>query len=157
MKEREFLKRVKECKGMVFKLIYYYTDDREEAKDWLQEILYQSWKSYPTFNNHSKFSTWFYKIAINTILSQKKLYSIQKAEYKDEIQTISNLDRFENKEKLDWAIKQLNPEHRFLIHLYFEGYSHEEIAELIGIKSNAVGVKIFRIKQHLKNLLQNHD
>lgn len=142
---------------MVFKLLHYYTDNPEEAKDWLQEILFQSWKSYPGFNHHSKFSTWFYRIAINTILSQRKQYSYSKTDLKEEMQSFSNIDRYEDKEKLDWAIKQLNPEHRFLVHLYFEGYSHDEIAEMIGIKPNAVGVKIHRIKQQLKSILLTHE
>jgi RNA polymerase sigma-70 factor (ECF subfamily) len=157
MKEQEFLALVNSCKGMVFKLIHYYTDDPEEAKDWLQEILFQSWKSFPKFNKESKFSTWFYSIAVKTILSQRKAYSITTVEVKEIEQTSSNLDRFEDKEKLDWAIKQLNPEDRFLIHLSFEGYSQEEIAGMVGINPNAIGVKNFRIKRQLRNILKNHE
>ncbi len=157
MKEQDFLALVNSCKGMVFKLIHYYTDDPEEAKDWLQEILFQSWKSYPNFNHQSKFSTWFYSIAVNTILSQRKVYLFKALEMEEMEQSPSTLDRFEDKERLDWAIKQLNPEDRFLIHLYLEGYSQEEIAGMVGIKPNAVGVKTFRIKQQLRSLLKNHE
>ena len=153
MKEQEFLALVNSCKGMVFKLIHYYTEDDDEAKDWLQEILFQAWKSYPKFNQESKFSTWFYRIAVNTILGQRKTFKVSRIEIKEREDAFSTIDRFEDKEKLDWAIRQLNPADRFLIHLYLEGYSQEEIAGLIGIKANAVGVKTFRIKQQLRSLL----
>jgi len=54
----EFLSRISDCAGPILKIVSIYTDRKEDGEDLLQEILYQGWKSYPSYRNESKFSTW---------------------------------------------------------------------------------------------------
>ena len=64
----EFTRLIDENRGIIFKVIRLYVNDQEEAKDLYQEILFQSWKSYERFNGLSKFSTWLYRVSLNTVL-----------------------------------------------------------------------------------------
>ena len=74
----EFVKIVKDNKGIIYKITRIYTDTRDDQQDLYQEILYQLWKSFDTFKNNAKISTWIYRVALNTSLAylhQKKRFS----------------------------------------------------------------------------------
>jgi RNA polymerase sigma-70 factor (ECF subfamily) len=60
--EKEFLEQVRENQGIIYKLVGVYANDPEEKKDLYQEIVLQTWKSWPAFRKESKFSTWLYRI-----------------------------------------------------------------------------------------------
>ena len=62
----DFLKTIKENEGIIFKLIRIYAEQYDDQKDLYQEIVYQLWKSFYTFQGNSKISTWIYKVALNT-------------------------------------------------------------------------------------------
>lgn len=70
--KEEFMSRISDCSGLIHKIIAIYTDRKEDGEDLLQEILYQSWKSYPSYRNDSKFSTWLYKVSLNTALVYRR-------------------------------------------------------------------------------------
>jgi RNA polymerase sigma-70 factor (ECF subfamily) len=70
--EQDFLAAVKSNQGIIFKLVGLYAADTEEKKDLYQEVLLQAWKSWPSFRGDAKFSTWLYRICLNTILTQKR-------------------------------------------------------------------------------------
>lgn len=74
--EKKFLENFEQHKGVVFKIVRMYTDHEDDEKDLFQEITFQAWKSYPGFRGESKFSTWLYRIALNTAMvflkSEKK-------------------------------------------------------------------------------------
>ena len=69
MKEKEFVGLIQKHSGIIFKIIILYTNNKEDKDDLYQEILYQAWKSYANFKGDSKFSTWLYRISINTSLT----------------------------------------------------------------------------------------
>ncbi|HAE66883.1 MAG TPA: RNA polymerase subunit sigma-70, partial [Sphingobacterium sp.] len=66
--EIEFLRLIDENKGILVKVSRMYMDDHEGRQDLYQEIVYQLWKSYATFKQQSKFSTWMYRVALNTAM-----------------------------------------------------------------------------------------
>lgn len=70
--EKEFLEIVKKNQGIIHKVCSIYCDDEEDRNDMVQEILAQLWKSYPTFRNESKFTTWMYRVALNTAITSFK-------------------------------------------------------------------------------------
>lgn len=151
----DFLKTIKENEGIIFKLIRIYAEQIDDQKDLYQEIVYQLWKSFHTFQGNSKISTWIYKVALNTSLAHINLK-------KKHSKTLSIQDiRFQMEEKNDiqsedkitemyQQIKQLNEIDRAIIFLFLEGKSYEEIASITGFTLTNIGTRLNRIKLKLK-------
>ena len=138
----------------------------EEAdfKDLYQEILIQLWQSFPRFRGEAKISTWIYKVALNTSLrfqkQQKKridTHSIQSIDFKIADNNFSkNTQKQKQIELLYKAINQLAKDDRAIILLHLDGKKYQEIAEIMGITTSNVGVKILRIKKQLFQFLNAH-
>ena len=69
MSEKEFLSQLKEHQNIIYKLVHLYANTEEDKKDLYQEILLQAWKTYPAFRGEAKFSTWLYRLCLNTIFT----------------------------------------------------------------------------------------
>lgn len=156
MSEAIFLEQVRQNQGIIFKLVGLYANDAEEKKDLYQEVLLQAWKSWPSFRQEAKFSTWLYRICLNTIFTQKR--KPQQVDYKDSLEAISpaiqnNATQKEDAARLRQAIRQLPETDRAIISMHLDGYENAEIGEVLGIVNNHVAVKLYRIKQQLGNLL----
>ena len=156
MSEKDFLEQVNQNQGIIYKLVSLYATDREEKKDLYQEILLQAWKSYNQFRNDSKFSTWLYRVSLNTILTQKRKESV--VEYKDSLEQFT--DNYHTASStfqsgsIQPAIRMLPETDRAIISMHLDGYENAEIAATIGISGNHVAVKLHRIKQTLSNILK---
>lgn len=136
-----------------------YCDDREDSEDLFQEIILQLWKSYAGFKGDAKISTWMYRVALNTAITRLK-----KTKRRPDNQRLDNenlnipevvdarLD-IQFGAELQQAIQLLNRFDRALLMLYLDENSYSEIAEIIGISESNVGVKINRIKNKLKSIL----
>jgi RNA polymerase sigma factor (sigma-70 family) len=155
--ETQFLEQVRENQGLIYKLVGLYASDGEEKKDLYQEVLLQAWKAWPHFRGDAKFSTWLYRICLNTILTQKRKANL--VEYKESLEAISPAVQHSSIQKEDMAglqkaIRQLSETDRAIISLHFDGYDNSEISEILGITGNHVAVKLYRCKQQLTNLLK---
>jgi RNA polymerase sigma factor (sigma-70 family) len=155
--ETKFLAQVRENQGIIYKLVGLYASDAEEKKDLYQEVLLQAWKAWPSFREEAKFSTWLYRICLNTILTQKRRANL--VEYKESLEAISPSVQHSSIQKeevagLQKAIRQLSETDRAIISLHFDGYDNSEISEILGITANHVAVKLHRCKQQLTNLLK---
>lgn len=120
-------------------------------------MLLQAWKGYAGFRNDAKFSTWLYRICLNTILTQKR--KTNKVDYKDSLETLSptvqnNATQNEDAARLRLAIRQLAETNRAIISMNLDGYNNAEIADVLGISNNHAVVKLHRIKQQLGNFLK---
>ena len=156
MSEAKFLEQVKQNQGIIYKLVGLYASDEEEKKDLYQEVLLQAWKGWPSFRQESKFSTWLYRVCLNTIFTRNR--KKQPLDYKDSLEEISPVVQSstiqqEDAVHLRQAIRKLSETDRALISLHLDGYDNGEIAELLGISNNHVAVKLHRIKEQLSNLL----
>jgi RNA polymerase sigma factor (sigma-70 family) len=154
--EAKFLEQVNRHQRIIYKLVGLYASDAEEKKDLYQEIILQAWKSRQSFRGESMFSTWLYRVCLNTILTQKRKSSI--VDYKDSVEAVSPYVQHssiqkENTLSLHKAIRQLSETDRAIISLHLDGYATFEIAEMMGISPNHVAVKLHRSKQQLANLL----
>ena len=155
-KEESFTRIIKDNEGVIFKITTIYTDNRQDQKDLYQEIVYQLWKSFDSFRNESKISTWMYRIALNTAIGQlkkSKKHSNKTGIDQVVLQQTENYDtEFENRLKMVYEqIHQLNILEKGLILLLLEGKKYEEIAEITGLSETNVGTRISRIKQKLKS------
>lgn len=155
-KEESFTRIIRENEGVIFKITTIYTQNGQDQKDLYQEIVYQLWKSFDSFRNESKISTWMYRIALNTAIGQlKKSKKHSNTTGIDQVvlkQTENYDTEFENRLKMVYEhIHQLNILEKGLILLLLEGKKYEEIAEITGLSETNVGTRISRIKQKLKS------
>jgi len=153
----EFLHDVKSCQGIIHQICMAYELDMEARKDLYQEILYQLWKSYPTFRRESKFSTWLYRVALNTAITyygkNRKL-----SEHEMHVEDIPdrNERRSEEHQRIDEmykAINKLGKIDKALILLFLEDKKYEEMAEILGITISNVGVRLLRARKKLEMMI----
>jgi len=156
LSEKDFLARLKEHQGIIYKLVHLYADTEEDKKDLYQEILLQAWKSYPGFRGESKFSTWLYRLCLNTIFTlQKKVNRVEYTDTRKFEETFSAEPDMNETERLTMALRTLAETDRAVVSLHLDGYSNQEIGNILGITPNLVGVKFHRAKQQLASLLKN--
>jgi len=154
----QFLELMDFNKAIIHKICRIYTSNKDEYMDLYQEILMQSWHSFPNFNWKSKFSTWLYKVSLNTALTEFRK-NRRRLEHLDSLSTeqqyLSQEDGYEKEiEILYRAIEALNPLDKAIILLYLEESSYNEMAEIIGISVNLVGVRLKRAKERLERILK---
>ena len=145
--------------NIVHKVCTLYTNDRDSHKDLFQEITIQLWKAYPKFRGDSKFSTWMYRVALNTAITlyRKSKRRIQTQDYESVIFKIKADEYDETEEqqlKLMYkAVKQLGDIDKALVFLYLEDKDYSEISETLGITEVNARVKMNRIKTKLRTIL----
>jgi RNA polymerase sigma-70 factor (ECF subfamily) len=143
---------------MLYKVCRLYTQTEFDRQDLFQEIVIQLWKSYPKFRGDSKFSTWLYRIALNTAISdlrrQKKNVTLtEPTQLPTEIEDIQyQEDQEEQLLLLHKAINQLTEIEKAVTMLYLEDKSYDEMEEILGINQNNLRVKMNRIKEKLRKL-----
>ena len=156
MSEKEFLSQLKEHQNIIYKLVHLYATSEEDKKDLYQEILFQAWKTYSSFRRDAKFSTWLYRLSLNTIFTiqrkTNKMDYTDTTKYEEQLVTVAVNDE---KERLYKAIRTLSETERAIVSLHLDGYDNREVSELLGITANLVGVKLHRAKQQLTTLLKN--
>lgn len=156
-----FEKLIFENQHLIHKVCNIYGQTVADREDLFQEITIQLWKSFSTFEHKSKFSTWLYRVALNTAITQKRKekrapVSTSLSEQEMRIPEASGTYADEaDLAALRSAIHHLNSIDRAIIFLYLEEKSYREIAEVIGITPKNVGVKIVRIKAKLLTLLKS--
>ena len=152
--EKEFINLVYNHIGILHKVCNSYFIKNPNKEDYFQEILIRLWKAYPNFRNQSSFSTWMYRVTINSAIDIIRKVSIQpvhtelsRSEF--EISVSFNFTESDEKDKLYSIINELNINEKAIILMYLDEFSYEEIADNIGISKSNVGVKINRIKNKL--------
>ncbi len=149
--------------GIIHKVCNIYCDNEDDRKDLFQEILAQLWKSYPSFRKESKFTTWMYRVALNTaITSFKKIRRLPGfSRLSGESLLIADDLQFPEQEEnillLKQAVARLSGIEKSIILLFLENKSYEEIADITGITQNYVRVKMNRIKKKLRILMTSED
>lgn len=156
MDQPAFLDTIQQHQGILHKLCRLYRDSREDREDLFQEMIYQLWKSYSSFEGHARISTWIYRIALNTALAdfRRKKPRITYTDQLPELPAGTHTGATDQQEQLFAALKQLSDAEKAIIALYLEDMSYQEIADIIGIDENYVGVKLNRIKSKIKNILK---
>ncbi|NJM26399.1 MAG: RNA polymerase sigma factor [Bacteroidia bacterium] len=136
-----------------------YETDTDARNDLFQEIVLQLWKSFHTFRGEAKISTWMYRIALNTAISGiRKLHRTVRTEDLREIhfnigESGGSEVQEENSQKLQWAIRQLSEIERAMVMLALEEVPYDEIAATIGITQNNVRVRMNRIREKLRKIM----
>ncbi|XLS30085.1 RNA polymerase sigma factor [Flavobacteriaceae bacterium M23B6Z8] len=152
----EFVKLIKEHEGIIFKITSVYTDHKADQQDLYQDIVYQLWKYFDSFRKESKFSTWMYRVALNTAIThlKKEKRNGQKVatDQLDFLAYDAPDPVMEDRLNVMYAqIRKLNDLEKGLVLLLLEGKSYQEIAGISGISPSNVGTRLSRIKQKLKS------
>lgn len=152
----EFSELIEKHQAIIHKITMVYANGQSNREDLFQEICLQLWRSYPRFRNESKFSTWMYRVALNTAISdiRKKKTDIhfEQLHDNDRLETAPS-DEKEQVKLLYLAISKLNRIDKALILLWLEEKSYDEIASILGISKTNVSVKLVRIKQKLEEMI----
>ena len=157
-KKTEFLGLIKKHQNIIHKICFVYSQNKENRQDLYQEIILQLWKSFSSFKKQSAFSTWMYRVALNTAITISKKQSI--FVYTENLPAlISNdnehfSDLSEEIKILYQAIRHLKKVEKAIILLWLEEKSYEEIADTIGITVKNVSVKLVRIKSKLAEIIK---
>lgn len=156
MNEKEFLSMIQDNQGIIHKICRIYRDSLEDREDLFQEVIFQLWRSYSSFSGSSKSSTWLYRVALNTAMAsfRKNKPDVTSSDYLPDVQ-LEDADNEgnERQEALLAAIRQLSEPDRALIALFLDELSYQQIALILGISENNVGVKLNRIKIRLQKLI----
>jgi RNA polymerase sigma-70 factor (ECF subfamily) len=157
--EQSFVTQLKENQNIIHKICRLYTSDEDAHKDLFQEITIQLWKAFPKFRGDSKFSTWAYRVALNTAITlyRKSTKTIKTSEYDGTRHFIKQEDyNFEEEEQIKLlyqAVQQLSDIEKALVFMYLEDKDYHEISETLGISEVNARVKMNRIKGKLKKIL----
>lgn len=159
-KEQEFLTRIEKHKGILYKVSKMYMDNHDDQQDLFQEIVCQLWKSYDTFRNESQFSTWMYRVSVNTaiVFLKKEKRKIDKYEIASENIKDDEGDSAIKESQLEHfykAVQKLEKIDKAIIFYQLEGFSHKEIGENLGISEGNARVKLNRAKEKLKEIIKN--
>lgn len=154
-KNETFIKAIKGNEGSIYKIASVYTNDTEDRADLVQEIIYQLWKSFDTFNQKSGLSTWMYRVALNVAIYHLKAAKrrVPTVSINEQLLNFSEIDKSDEEERwklLKHYVGNLNLLDKGIVILYLEEKSYEEIAEIVGISVSNVGTKLSRIKEKLK-------
>jgi RNA polymerase sigma-70 factor (ECF subfamily) len=154
-----FVKQLKANQNIIHKICRLYTNNDDAHKDLFQEITIQLWKAFPKFRGDSKFSTWAYRVALNTAITlyRKSTRSIATISYEGQKHFLTQDEyNFEVEEQIKLmyqAVQQLNDIEKALVFLYLEDKNYTEISETLGISEVNARVKMNRIKGKLKKIL----
>lgn len=157
--EKEFIELIQANNGIIRKIcnVYFYGNPYKE--DYYQEILIRLWNSYPNFKQQSAFSTWLYRVALNTAIDilRKEYINPKYVELTEKQYNIISEDIYEkdDKERLYQAIHCLSDIEKAIILLYLERYQYKDISDITGLSESNIGVKINRIKSKLLKILNN--
>jgi len=158
--EDRFINDLNSNIGIVHRVCKVYGRDPREKQDLFQEIVYQLWKSYPTFTGSSKFSTWMYKVAMNTAIGaiRKSSRALPNRSLSGQLPEIPDLtdpsDPEEKMQRLYAAINELSPIEKAIILLYLDEHSYEQIAAFTGLTKTHISVRLVRIKKRLEQKLK---
>ena len=154
-KKEAFITAIKNNEGSIYKIASVYTNGIEDRADLVQEIIYQLWKSFDTFDQRAGLNTWMYRVAMNVAIYHLKAAKrrVPTVSINDPLLNFGDSNNGYEEERwklLKQSINGLNLLEKGIVVLYLEEKSYEEIAEIVGISVSNVGTKLSRIKEKLK-------
>jgi RNA polymerase sigma-70 factor (ECF subfamily) len=155
-----FVQLVNENSGIAHRVCRIYFEDPDDREDAFQEMMYQLWKAFPGFGGRSKFSTWMYRVCLNTALTYRRKTRQHRPEpisgVHHEIAAPTSSHN-EDLVTLFRAIAMLSQLNKAIVLLYLDELSYEEIAEVTGISKANVSVRLVRIKKQLETIMNEND
>jgi len=156
MSESEFDKLIHENQGIIWQICRTFCRNQEDRKDLFQDVVLKLWNGNSSFKNQSKVSTWIYRVGLNHAIDWSRKNKTPGVEMSESIINTKIQDATEpsqyDVEGLYLAINQLKPVERAMVLMHLEQESYKVIADVIGISTKNVSVRLVRIKEKLKKL-----
>ncbi|MBO5980640.1 MAG: sigma-70 family RNA polymerase sigma factor [Bacteroidales bacterium] len=153
--ELDFAQVVREHKGTIYTVCYMFSKDEDEVADLFQDILINLWKGFSKFRGESNIRTWIYRVSLNTCISSDR----KKKRRGETVPLDMNINLFDDSQEdtkqirmLQGRISRLGPFDRAIVLLWLENLSYDEIGAIVGITAKNVSVRLFRIKEQLRNM-----
>lgn len=153
--ELDFAQVVREHKGTIYTVCYMFSKDEDEVADLFQDILVNLWKGFSKFRGESNIKTWIYRVSLNTCISSDR----KKKRKGETVPLDMNINLFDDSQEdmkqvrmLQNRISRLGPFDRAIVLLWLENLSYDEIGAVVGITAKNVSVRLFRIKEQLRNM-----
>jgi RNA polymerase sigma-70 factor (ECF subfamily) len=156
-KEAEFLQLMHKHQSIIHKTCFLYCRNKSDKEDMYQEITLQLWKSFSSFKGQAAFSTWMYRVAINTAITMTRKPNLFVDSREVSVvpgETDNPIEVSEDIKILYQAISRLNKVEKGIVLLWLEEKSYDEIAETFGITVKNVSVKLVRIKSKLGEIIK---
>ncbi len=160
--EKEFEKHIRDHELLIHKVCRMYAYTHADKQDLFQEIVIQLWRSYPKFKGDARFSTWMYRVALNTAITGLRKKKDFITSYEPAELPVTAGDEYtghqedEQQQQLYGAIEKLNQIEKAIVMLYIEDQSYEEMQDILGINEGTLRVKMTRIKDKLSQLTKNN-
>lgn len=152
--EKDFSRMIREQKATIYTVCYMFSKDKEEIDDLFQEVLVKLWQGYDSFQGKSDLRTWIYRVSLNTCISIDRKKKRRKTQ-----PLLEGVDLFDKNDAdnsqtdmLHERIGKLQAFDRAIVLLWLENLSYEEIAQIVGISVKNVSVRLYRIKEQLKQM-----
>lgn len=153
--EERFTQIVREQRQTIYTVCYMFSNDKDEIEDLFQETLINLWKGIDSFRNESKVSTWVWRVALNTCISADR----KKKSCGERVPLSVDIDLYSDKDEKSLQVQMLHKRigklglvDRAIILLWLDNLSYDEIGAIVGISAKNVSVKLFRIREQLKQL-----
>ena len=154
--ERKFEEMVREYRGTIYTVCYMFSNDQDEVADLFQEVLINLWNSLPSFEGRSDVRSWIYRVSLNVCISlDRKKRRRKTVPLTMDVNPYEETETSQNSRQMDMLrrrIARLGQFDRAIILLWLENMSYEEIAAIMGITIKNVSVRLYRIKEELKNM-----
>lgn len=154
-KEQQFTELVRGNKSTIYTVCYMFSKDESEVNDLFQETLVNLWKGFGNFEGRSNARTWVYRVALNTCITVDR----KKKRRGKSVPLTMDVNLFEDNDSdsrqvqmLRQRISRLQPFDRAIVLLWLENMSYDEIGQVVGISAKNVSVRLYRIKEQLKNM-----
>lgn len=154
--EKEFARLINEYKSTIYSVCMMFAERKEETDDLVQEALIHLWQGFNNSENVCK--SWVWRVTMNSCISidrkrkKRNEECPMTADIERVMQSSDASNRNTNVQMLYDRIHQLNPFDRAIVMLWLEGMPYDEIAEIIGITTKNVSVRLIRIKDQLKKM-----
>ncbi len=160
MKDKEFIKGVKDCEKALYTFLIRLLRDKEEAKEVMQTAILKAWEGRNGFKGASQFKTWLFKIAMNVAIDRiRETEKLIELKGDLSIESVSDpIIKKEEKEKLQEALEKLPPKQRtaLLLKIYGE-LTYSEIAKAMNLSEGAIKAHIHQALKKLKENLKKDE
>lgn len=138
------------------RLCAVYCRETNDRQDLLQDMIVAAWRARESFRGEAEFSTWLYRVAVNAALQRlrqrRRVPLTEPLADRHTVPSASPPPDAQNRQKLMAAIEKLQPIDRSILALSLDDKSHAEIGSIVGATSNAIGVRLSRIRERLRTI-----
>lgn len=148
---------VEEQKQTIYMICYLFSKNPTEVEELYQDVLINLWKGFSAFEGRSSVRTWVWRVSLNTCITWQRKSRKKRLPLELSVDLYNDTDSDTRQIKmLHDRISQLGPFDRAIVLLWLENMTYEEIGEIVGISAKNVSVRLFRIKEQLRQMSNKH-